>query len=89
MQNRNLVINGFSATGNQLDLKITGRIKLNQNDPAKNALNLTGSVTPHHVFLAKIEKDIPVGFLRNKKSGQTAISFKLDGTLDDPRFSLN
>jgi type II secretion system protein N len=89
LQNRNLVINGFSATGNQLDLKITGRIKLNQSDPAKNTLNLTGSVRPHHVFLAKIEKNIPVGFLRNKKSGQTAISFKLDGTLDDPGFSLN
>jgi type II secretion system protein N len=89
LQNRNLIINGFSATGNQLDLKITGRIKLNQSDPAKNALNLTGTVTPHHVFLAKIEKDIPIDFLRNKKSGQMAISFKIDGTLDDPGFSLN
>jgi len=89
LQNRNLVINGFSATGNQLDLKIAGRIKLNQSDPAKNRLNLTGTVTPHHVFVAKIEKDIPVDFLRNKKPGQTAISFKVDGTLDDPGFSLN
>ncbi|CAB1055955.1 hypothetical protein D1BOALGB6SA_689 [Olavius sp. associated proteobacterium Delta 1] len=89
LQNRNLVINGFSATGNQLDLKIAGRIKLNQSDPVKNALNLTGTITPHHVFLAKIEKDIPVDFLRNKKSGQTAISFKVDGTLDEPGFSLN
>ena len=89
LQNQNLVINGIHATGSQMDLKIAGRIKLNNNDIAKNSLNLTGTVTPHHVFLAKIEKDIPVGFLRNKKTGQTAIPFKVDGTLDDPGFSLN
>jgi len=89
LQNRNLAVNGFSATGSQLDLKIGGRIKLNVSDPAKNVLNLTGTVTPHHVFLAKIEKNIPVGFFRNKKSGKTAIKFKIGGTLDDPGFSLN
>jgi type II secretion system protein N len=89
LQKRNLVINRFSATGNQLDLKIAGRIKINKNNSAKNALNLTGTVTPHHVFLAKIEKDIPVNLLRNKKSGQTAIKFKINGTLGDPGFSLN
>ena len=89
LQNRILVINAFSATGNQLDLNIAGRIQLNNGGPVKNALNLTGTVTPHHVFLAKIEKDIPIEFLRNKKSGQAAISFKVDGTLAEPGFSLN
>jgi len=62
LQKQNLVINGFSAMGNQLDLKIAGQIKLDNSDFAKNALNLAGTVTPHHVFLAKIEKDIPVNF---------------------------
>ena len=89
LQNRNLAVNGFSATGSQLDLKIDGRIKLNESDPGRNVLNLTGTVTPHHVFLAKIEKDIPVNLLRSKKSGQTAIKFKINGTLGDPGFSLN
>jgi type II secretion system protein N len=89
LQNTNLVINNFSATGNQLDLKIAGRIKINASDPAKNVLNLTGTVTPHHVFLAKIAKDMPVDFLRDKKSGKSAIGFKVDGTMDDPGFSLN
>jgi type II secretion system protein N len=89
LQNRNLVINGFSALGSQLDLKIAGRIRINKSDSAKNNLDLTGTVTPHHVFLAKIEKDIPVNLLRNKKSGQTAIKFKINGTLGDPTFSLN
>lgn len=89
LQNRTVVIRGFSATGNQMDLKLAGRVSLDKSDPAKNALNLTGTVTPHHVFLAKIEKDIPVDFLRNKKTGQTAIAFKVDGTMEDPIFSLN
>jgi len=89
LQNRNLVINEFSATGNQLDLKFAGRIKLNEADPAKNELELTGTITPHHVFLTKIGKDIPIDLLRNKKSGKTLISFKIDGTLDEPGFSLN
>ena len=89
LQNRTLVISGFKATGNQLDLNIDGNVQLNKSEPAKNALNLTGTVTPHHVFMAKIEKDIPLNLLRKKKSGQTAISFKIDGTLDDPGFSLN
>jgi hypothetical protein len=47
------------------------------------------SVTPHHLLLAKIEKNIPMDFLRNKKAGEAAISFKIDGTLDNPNFSLN
>lgn len=89
LQNTTLVINGFSATGNQLDLNIAGRINLNKFDPANYELDLKGSVTPHHVFLAKIEKDIPVDFLKNKKTGRTAISFKVDGTMDEPGFSLN
>jgi len=89
LQNRNLVINEFSATGNQLDLKFAGRIKLNKGDRAKNELDLTGTITPHHVFLTKIGKDLPVDLLRNKKSGKTLISFKIDGTLDEPGFSLN
>jgi len=89
LRNRSLVINEFNATGSQLDLKINGQIRLNRRNAAKNELNLTGNVTPHHVFLAKIEKDIPVSLLRNKKSGKRAISFKIRGTLEDPGFSLN
>ena len=89
LQNRTLVINEFSATGNQLDLNLAGRINLNKFDPAQYELDLKGSVTPHYVFLAKIEKDIPVDFLRKQKTGQTAITFKVDGTMDEPGFSFN
>ncbi len=89
LQNQTLVVNGFSAAGNQLDLKITGKINLRGRNSSKNVLNLTGTVTPHHVFLANIEKTIPMNLLRNKKSGKTAISFKIGGTFENPEFSFN
>jgi type II secretion system protein N len=89
LQDNTLVIKQFNAKGNQMDLNLAGNIGLILGDPAKNRLNLTGTVTPHHVFLAKIENDIPIQMLRNKKAGKTAISFKVDGTMDDPGFSLN
>jgi type II secretion system protein N len=89
LNNRNLVINGFNAKGNQLDLQVNGSIGLTNPNLTKNSLKLTGKVTPHHVFLAKIEKDLPVNLLRNRKSGKTDISFEIDGTLDEPSFSLN
>jgi type II secretion system protein N len=89
MQNNSLQIEQLSARGNQLDLDLSGSIALNESDPTQNALNLTGNVTPHHVFLAKIEKEIPVDFLRKKQAGKNAFAFKVDGTLDEPGFSLN
>ena len=83
-----LVIKKCSARGNQLDADISGSIALNQ-DSHQNALNLNGSVTPHHGFLAKIETSIPAGFLRQKKAGKTAISFIIGGTVEAPDFRLN
>lgn len=83
-----LVIKKCSARGNQLDADISGSIALNQ-DSRQNALNLNGSVTPHHGFLAKIENSIPAGFLRQKKAGKTAISFIIGGTVEAPDFKLN
>jgi type II secretion system protein N len=89
MQNNSLQIEQLSARRSQLDLDLTGSIALNESDPDQNALNLTGKLTPHHVFLAKIEKEIPVDFLRKKQAGKNAFAFKIDGTLDEPGFSLN
>jgi type II secretion system protein N len=83
-----LFIKKCSARGNQLDADISGSIALNQ-DSRQNALNLTGSVTPHHGFLAKIETSIPAGFLRQKQAGKTAISFIIGGTVKAPDFRLN
>ena len=89
LQNNLLRINKFNAKGNQLDLDLAGNMALIAGDPAASKLNLTGTVTPHHLFLAKIEKDIPLNLLRSRKTGSTAISFRVDGTMDEPGFSLN
>ena len=89
LQGNTLAIKQLDAKGNQLDLNLTGNVGLNAALAGEDELNLTGTVTPHHVFLAKIEKDIPVNLLRNKKTGKTAISFRIDGTMGDPAFSLN
>lgn len=89
LQNNRLIIKKLNAKGNQLDLDLAGNVVLNGADPAENKLNLTGTVTPYHVFLAKIEKDIPIDLLRSKKAGRTAISFRVDGTMEEPGFSLN
>ena len=61
LSNRNLIIKQCNARGNQLDVNIRGSIALT-GKPNKNALNLTGSMTPHHVLLAKIEKSLPLDY---------------------------
>ncbi len=88
LENDTLNINYTSARGNQLDADLNGTIGLTGRT-GKNALNLSVSVTPHHLLLAKIEKNLPMDLLRKKKAGKAAISFKIHGTLDQPGFSLN
>ena len=83
-----LVIKKFSARGNQLNADISGTIALNRGG-RRNALNLNGSVTPHHGFLAKIENSIPADLLPQKKAGKTTVSFTIGGTVEDPIFRLN
>jgi type II secretion system protein N len=88
LKNDTLTIKQTKARGNQLDADLSGTIAL-AGQTGKQAMNLTVSVTPHHLLLAKIEKNLPMDFLRNQKAGEAAISFKIDGTLDKPDFSLN
>ena len=84
LKNDILTIKHTSAKGNQLDADLTGTIGLT----GKTPLNLTVSVTPHHLLLARIEKSLPMDFLRGKKAGKAPLSFKIDGTLDEPGFSF-
>jgi hypothetical protein len=88
LNNGNLTIKKCSARGSQIDADISGTIALNA-DSRQDALNLNGSVTPHHGFLAKIENSMPADLLRQKKTGKPAISFKIGGTLEVPDFRLN
>ena len=83
-----LAIQKFSARGNQLNAEIFGTIALNGSSRG-NALDLNGSVTPHHGFLAKIGNSIPADLFQQTKAGETTISFKIGGTLEAPDFKLN
>jgi type II secretion system protein N len=83
-----LAIKKLSARGNQLDADISGTIALNEGGP-QNALNLNGSISPHHGFLAKMKNSIPASFLLQRKAGNTAISFTIGGTVEAPAFRLN
>ncbi|MGD9289827.1 MAG: type II secretion system protein GspN, partial [Desulfobacterales bacterium] len=85
LENNTLTIKQTSARGNQLDADLSGTIALS----GKNALDLNVSVKPHHLLLAKIEKTLPLDLLRKKNAGDSAISFNIDGTFDEPGFSLN
>jgi type II secretion system protein N len=88
LSDKSLIIKQCSARGNQLDVDIRGTITLSE-EPDKNALKLTGSMTPHHVLLAKIEKSLPLDLLGKTKAGKSSISFRINGTLGEPGFSLN
>jgi type II secretion system protein N len=84
LQNSSLVLRNGRLKGNELDVEISGTITL---DPsaAKNALNLSGKVVPHHAFVARMEGSLPPNFLRRRGG----LGFKLTGSLADPGFSLN
>ena len=88
LNNGSLAIKKCSARGNQLDADISGTIALKTAN-RRNLLNLNGSVTPHHGFLAKMENSMPADLLQQKKTGKAALSFKIGGTLEAPDFKLN
>ena len=88
LNNDTLTIKQTSARGNQLDADLTGTILLS-GQADRSALDLSVSVTPHHLLLAKIEKTLPMDLLRGEKAGKGPISFNIDGTFAEPGFSLN
>ncbi len=88
LENGTLTVRKCRLKGKQLDAEISGTIGLG-GQRTRNFLNLKGSVTPHHVLMAKIENSLPAGLLKGVTTGGRAIGFKIGGTLDDPRPSLN
>ena len=88
LQRGNLVIKKCQARGSDLDADISGSIALIGNS-RRRALNLNGSLMPHHGFLAKIETSFPAELLRQKNSGSKAFAFRIGGTVETPEFSLN
>jgi type II secretion system protein N len=83
-----LFIKSCRARGDQLDADISGSIALNRSGRHK-ALNLKCSVTPHHGLLARLGNSLPAALLQQKRAGNTAISFRIRGSVESPEFRLD
>lgn len=84
LQNRTLLLRNGRLRGNEMDADLSGTIALSPS-PGAGSLNLSGRVTPHHAFLAKMESRLPSNLLRRR----TGISFRVNGPLDAPGVSFN
>jgi type II secretion system protein N len=74
--------------GSQIDGKFNGTIELK--DPvSKSILDLSGSIRPHHQFLADLSKRLPVNLLSKKRTDNNEFPIQFAGTIDSPVFSLN
>jgi type II secretion system protein N len=85
---RSLTIKTGTLSGNDLDADVSGTIGLNSG-AGSNALDLTGTLTPHHTLLARIEKNLPPNFVQALRAGKNAIPFRIKGTVKNPGFSFN
>jgi type II secretion system protein N len=84
LQNRTLVLRNGRLRGNEMDADLSGTITLSAS-PGAGAVNVSGRVTPHHAFMAKVESSLPPGLMRRR----AAIPFKISGPIESPGISLN
>lgn len=88
MNNQTLTIQRCRIQGNQLDASFSGTINYNLRT-GQRALDLSGTLNPHHVLLAKLKNSFAVNLLKGGKSDDQDFAFKIRGTLDAPEFSFN
>jgi type II secretion system protein N len=83
-----LQITQCTLKGAEMDGKLSGTITL-KSPIEESLLNLTGTVRPHHQFLAAVKKTVPIiSMLGQKRAGDAVMSFRIDGVLGKPDFSL-
>jgi type II secretion system protein N len=87
LNENNLQIKRCSLVGHQMDGKVTGSIGL-MDPPGQSILKLSGTLKPHHVFLAELKKSFLAHLITSISSGESGFPFKITGTLDKPRFSM-
>ncbi len=88
LDNRALTIRQCEFKGKQLDASLTGNVSM-LDRPGSRSLNIRGRFQPHHLFLTQIESSLPANFLRQRKGEKGGFSFRISGSLDSPKFSLN
>ena len=85
---RRLEIRQCTLAGPQVNGTLSGAVRV-ADDPARSALDLTGTLKPHPGFLAEIGKGFPASLLfKNRSGGGGDISFRIRGTIQNPAFSL-
>jgi len=88
LNNQTLNIQKCNLEGLQMDASISGSVVFNHST-GKTALNLRGTIKPHHGLWAQIGKSLPVNLLKKDKSGNQGFAFKIRGTLDAPEFAFD
>lgn len=85
LNNRHLKFKQCELKGNQLEGSISGYILI-KTPSGKSTLRLTGTLEPQPALLEDLGG--AAQFLFDQRSGRSSISFRVDGMLDKPRFSL-
>jgi type II secretion system protein N len=83
---RSLNINRCELAGKQLDADVSGSIHFSGRS-AGQILNLSGTLRPQEILLAKLGKNVPQ-LLANANLQNQGIPFKITGPVGSPRYSF-
>ncbi len=86
--NHQLQIRECTARGHQIDLEITGTIRIRDN-LEKSVFNLKGTIRPHHLFLSGLGKTMTKLIFPNKNISEKGLPFQIKGSLEEPSFGFN
>ncbi|MBW1889087.1 MAG: type II secretion system protein GspN [Deltaproteobacteria bacterium] len=84
---RSLKLKRCEITGSQVDGSVSGVI-LFRKPIGRSRLEFKGTVLPHHLLMASLNKVLPKSLLPSKKAGDKGYPVKLYGTIEKPKFSL-
>ncbi len=84
---RKLEVEQCELTGEQVNGSIKGSVKIRK-PMERSSLKFTGKVSPHPQFLAELKKSLPFD-LMGSMIGDEGLSFKIGGSVGDPKFSMN
>ena len=86
--NQNLQIRECAARGNQIDLEITGTIRIRDN-LEKSVFNLKGTKKPHHLFHSGLGKTVTKLIFPDKNISEKGLPFQINGPMDQLSFEFN
>lgn len=86
IKGENLRIKALTFGGPMVEGKIDGSIQL-RTPFGKSRLNLSGNAKPQPELFARLQEIIPEGFVNPRTLGTRGLSFRLRGSVDDPKVS--